>query len=716
MHRLANRFIPGIIPFLCHMLVLTLGAFRPRMQICGRRFSHFNQMAVAPLVALAGMTSQAMALDWVDPSITIAFVPDDRCIAGLYESAAITRVAIAWHAMNTDIEPVRGINLTGWNERVTNWKDYGFYENVPVGQLPLQTTLASAGTGNLIEDTFLYVCLVDSWQTSSIRNQDRSRLLSAKVTAPNYGASGETRKDMTTDPDCTPCFITGTLSTRPDGGPKNVTLTNNTIIDVSEVPNSEFVFAYARDENGGGGALRVTGATSIHATNTTIHSDEPSGTSAAGFLVVPRLRPAIAGPISGTFGIPSNNLGMPTPTFTVIGTGVDTTSPTVTWIARNSPAISPTDSETASWQLRYSKGQTDVSPDDFQLFGSTASLSVSGSANTYEVAGTGDDLSTVNGTVELQHAAKTTMVYSAGNALVDFTPAGQNDSTFELVNVPPTFSAQLTPNTIGDGIRSRLWFVIDNTNFSSAVTELAVATNFSTGHLVAPMPDMSNTCVGTLSAASGSNLIPLTSGSVAGSADCEFAANIVSERGRSYDVGPGPIAINQSQLTACPARLDVLNISPSMAISPLVKPGNGTYTAHLNLREASTDFVGSDLTLTNATSTLAGPGTHFTAALTSLADGPITLYVAADCFTALAGNANTSSIAVTAVHDGTSPPVAIRKVNANFIHLSQRPSMFSEPVTCLFAALIAVTNIAASSLDTSSAPVYTALIQPITFE
>ncbi len=78
----------------------------------------------------------------------------------------------------------------------------------------------------------------------------------------------------------------------------------------------------------------------------------------------------------------------------------------------------------------------------------------------------------------------------------------------------------------------------------------------------------------------------------------------------------------------------------------------------------ATDFALEDLTLTNASATLAGSGSSYIATLTPSADGEIRLSVAAGTFTDAAGNNNTAATEVTATYDSTAPTVSIGALTA----------------------------------------------------
>ncbi|MBC7284899.1 Ig-like domain-containing protein, partial [Hoeflea sp.] len=132
--------------------------------------------------------------------------------------------------------------------------------------------------------------------------------------------------------------------------------------------------------------------------------------------------------------------------------------------------------------------------------------------------------------------------------------------------------------------------------------------------------------------------------------------------------------------------------------------------AIISLSEASTDFDGGDLTLTNATATLTGSGTSYTAVLTPTADGPVALSVAANMFTDAAGNQNTASNEVTTTFDGTAPTVSIAAFTGALNGPQTAIITLSEASTDFDGGDLTLTN--ATATLTGSGTSYTALLTP----
>ena len=154
--------------------------------------------------------------------------------------------------------------------------------------------------------------------------------------------------------------------------------------------------------------------------------------------------------------------------------------------------------------------------------------------------------------------------------------------------------------------------------------------------------------------------------------------------------------------------------APTVSLGALTATGNGSYTSAITLSEAAgngTVFDQSDLALTNATGSLSGSGTSFTATLTPSSDGLVGLAVTAAAFQDAAGNDSTAAAQVSVTHDATSPTVAITGVPATSSAPYTATFTFSEAVTGFAVGDISLTNAAASAFA-GSGTTYTALITP----
>ena len=145
--------------------------------------------------------------------------------------------------------------------------------------------------------------------------------------------------------------------------------------------------------------------------------------------------------------------------------------------------------------------------------------------------------------------------------------------------------------------------------------------------------------------------------------------------------------------------------APTVSIAAFTGAANGNQTAVITLSETSTDFAVGDLTLTNATATLSGSGTSYTAVLTPVADGEVKLSVAAGTFTDASGNANTASNEISTTYDGSAPTVSISTnvTKVNGAETFDVVATFSEDVTGFETSDIVVANGSVVSVTGSGA-------------
>lgn len=134
------------------------------------------------------------------------------------------------------------------------------------------------------------------------------------------------------------------------------------------------------------------------------------------------------------------------------------------------------------------------------------------------------DVVTSTATPSVNTLAPGAVTADGGVASTTTTSATLNKVT-SRVNLTKSFS----PTTIaGPGSVSRLTVSIDNTT-AMALTDLAVADNMPSGMVVGVVPNASTTCPGGLvEAVTGTRLVRLSGGSLAGNASCTVSVDITS--------------------------------------------------------------------------------------------------------------------------------------------------------------------------------------------
>ena len=118
----------------------------------------------------------------------------------------------------------------------------------------------------------------------------------------------------------------------------------------------------------------------------------------------------------------------------------DDSAPYVSSILRWSPGVERTNSDTLRWAVVFTEGVANVDSSDFDVDGTTASLTVT-SINTHLdsvhfVTLSGGDLANLNGSVRIAISANNDITDSHGNSLGSTTPAW-NRNTYTVVNVIP---------------------------------------------------------------------------------------------------------------------------------------------------------------------------------------------------------------------------------------------------------------------------------------
>ena len=153
---------------------------------------------------------------------------------------------------------------------------------------------------------------------------------------------------------------------------------------------------------------------------------------------------------------------------------------------------------------------------------------------------------------------------------------------------------------------------------------------------------------------------------------------------------------------------------PSVAIQG-VQPQNITpFTATFTFSEAVADFIVSDITLTNATASAftTVSSSSYTALITPIADGTITLNVNANVAQDVAGNLNTAATQVSTEFNGSRPTVSIENVPARANSSFTATFLFSEIVIGFELSDINVTNANIGNFTVVDGSTYTAVVTP----
>ncbi|MBA6417551.1 hypothetical protein H4J50_16195, partial [Colwellia sp. 6M3] len=153
---------------------------------------------------------------------------------------------------------------------------------------------------------------------------------------------------------------------------------------------------------------------------------------------------------------------------------------------------------------------------------------------------------------------------------------------------------------------------------------------------------------------------------------------------------------------------------PSVVIQNVPANSNSSFTATFAFSEAVADFVVGDISVGNgsASSFATVNSSTYTALITPIADGAVTLDVNANVAQDSVGNFNTAATQVSSTYDASRPSVLIQNVPATSNAAFTVTFTFSEVVTEFVVGDISVGNGSANSFTTVNTSTYTALITP----
>ena len=163
----------------------------------------------------------------------------------------------------------------------------------------------------------------------------------------------------------------------------------------------------------------------------------------------------------------------------------DNTAPTVTSIARQTPASSPTNADALTWRVTFSEAVANVDAADFAVTGTTATVTavtaVSSVTGGWDVTASGGDLADLDATVTLAFANNQNIADLADNALTNTAPTGANENAFVVDNTAPTVTITGVPDMSSAAFTATITFTEPVTGFVLADITLtnATASNFT---------------------------------------------------------------------------------------------------------------------------------------------------------------------------------------------------------------------------------------------
>ena len=323
----------------------------------------------------------------------------------------------------------------------------------------------------------------------------------------------------------------------------------------------------------------------------------------------------------------------------------DNTAPSVMSIARQSPASSPTNADSLTWRVTFSEEVENVDWTDFDLTGTTATLTVTPVAletGAYDVMASAGNLGSLTGPVTLSFASGQDIRDASGNALANTTPPVTNEASYEVDNTAPMVIsiARASPASSPTNADVLVWQV----TFSEAVAKVDAADFTVTGTtatLTVAAVDPSSPSQFDVTA-EGGDLADLNA-----TVTLAFASdhNIADLAGHELTT-TAPTDTNDNTF-----KLD--NMAPTVTITGVPQNSAAAFTATITFTEPVTGFVMADITLTNATAsnfTGTDGDAEFTALITPTAEGAVTVDVAANVAQDDAGNGNTAAAQVSSTY------------------------------------------------------------------
>ncbi|MDD8024447.1 MAG: Ig-like domain-containing protein [Paracoccaceae bacterium] len=414
-------------------------------------------------------------------------------------------------------------------------------------------------------------------------------------------------------------------------------------------------------------------------------------------------------------------------------------------------------------QITLSEDVTDFTLSDLSVTNATATLSgsvrnytavltplVDGPVTLSVAAGTVSDatgnINAASNTVSMTYdgtapsisiAAFTGPANGAQSAIITLSEPASNFtlSDLSLTNATATLSGSgasytvvLTPLTDGDVALS-----VTAGRFTDAAGNANTASNEVSRSVDITAPDVSLTAAQAIIPAGGSFDVTITfteavTGVAAGDlmvtngvatalsgSGTTYVATIQADNGGDIAVrlpaNAAQDAVGNGNTASNELTRDYDGVFPAISIAAFTGPLNGAQTAIITLSEPSTTFTLADLSVTNATATLTGSDSSYTAVLTPTADGPVTLSVAAGTFTDAAGNPNTASNTVSMTYDGTAPSISIAAFTGPANGVQSAVITLSEPASDFTLSDLSLTN-ATATLSGSGAS-YTAVLTPL---
>jgi hypothetical protein len=392
-----------------------------------------------------------------------------------------------------------------------------------------------------------------------------------------------------------------------------------------------------------------------------------SGLSGSGDAYTVTITPAADGTVSVELPADSaeDGAGNGNAVSSLFSIEADLTAPTVLSIVRQAPAASPTNADSLTFRVTFSEDVANVDGGDFAPAGTTATASVATvSASIYDVTVSGGDLAGLDGTVSLGFAVGQDVADLVGNALVDTSPSGADES-YTVDNAAPTVALTTTDPDPTKGV------------FTLAVDFSETVSGLAEGDFV-----VTNGSAAGLSGSGDAYTVMITPASN-GTVTVELPAGAATDAAGNDNAVSGLFSIE--------ADLEKPTVSLSSAAAD---PTSGAFTLDVVFSEAVTGLEDSDFVVTNGSAAApTGSGTTYAVDITPTADGTVTVELPADSAFDTAGNGASAAVPFTIENDETEPTIVLSTLASDPVTGEFTLEInFSETVTGLADTDFTVTN------------------------
>lgn len=292
------------------------------------------------------------------------------------------------------------------------------------------------------------------------------------------------------------------------------------------------------------------------------------------------------------------------------------------------------------------------------------------------------------------------MCQSSGNAGVTTCTTARILTSCDTTAPRITNIERLDPSTANTGADTLVWRI----TFDESVKNVDLS-DFSVAGTTATVTSVSAATGANFDVAvSGGDLVGLTATVILSLAGGQNIADTAD----NALVNTAPVFSGSNHNTYA-----VDNTAPTAAITGVPTGTNAAFTATITFSEAVTGFVVGGITVSNAgvSNFSAVSTTIYTALITPVANGDITVDVAANIASDLASNNNTAATQQSSVYDAAAPTVTITAPSNSATAFSVTVT-FSEPVSSFVVGELTASNANVSAF-TGSGTTYTATVTPI---